>query len=122
MSNEKLTTWYDLTNQVKACFNEHLDYLLKHDEIKEDTDFHDLNDDGSLDQIIDGCVPIYTADSLSVAISNLALASFSGDFITEGMTAVEFINANIYQDLSEYLGSNGEDWLEQYKETNLVEA
>lgn len=67
----------------------------------------DPRDDGTLQELADGCVPVYTYDILQAAMDNFTLAIVEPDM--ECSTAIEMISANIYEDAYQKLS---EAWTE----------
>jgi len=87
MEDKKELTLYDLEKQLI----EELDGLKE--ELKADNNAND-----TVTEIIDGIIPVYTYDSLTVAGSVLWIATEKAE---GGETPLEQINANIYTHLSE---------------------
>lgn len=109
MSEEKRTTLWDLHKLAKEVMTENITYNPK--VWLTDSDIWDM-----MAEVADGIVPTYTYDSLTVAESDLWLACTSiadTEIIGEahgGLSALDIINANIYQAIYEQLAEDFEEY------------
>jgi hypothetical protein len=125
----KITVEIDdiLDDCVNRAINQVKDELIAYLDDNELTecDFYDINDDGIVHEIIDGCVPIYTkqikdtwylhGDKLEEAYDNAALGE--NPMENGGMAA---IYCYIEQEVHKWFDDSSEDFFQEYQEKRNV--
>jgi hypothetical protein len=125
----KITVEIDdiLDDCVNRAINQVKDELITYLDDNElvDCDLEDINDNGIVHEIIDGCVPIYTkqikdtwylyGDKLEEAYENSGLGENSMD--NGGMAA---IYCYIEQEVYKWFDDNSEDFFDEYREKRNV--
>ena len=85
---------YDLEQEVREAIREWAEA---------NPDNNDIDYDGSLHEIVDGAVPIYTGDLMELAAENINLATDApelGPAFDGSPTPVNIVAANVYEHLS----------------------
>jgi len=125
----KITVEIDdiLDDCVNRAINQIKDELITYLDDNElvECDFYDINDDGIVHEIIDGCVPIYTkqikdtwylhGDKLEEAYDKAALGE--NPMENGGMAA---IYCYIEQEVHKWFDDSSEDFFQEYQEKRNV--
>ena len=104
-------TLYDLEQEVRESIREWA---------TDNPDNDDIDYDGSLHEIVDGAVPLYTGDLMQLAAENISLATDEpelGPAFDGSPTPVNIVAANIYEHLSNIAWEEWNTIRDERKET-----